>query len=256
MSDLQLHDPKAPVIRGHDLSRLEAVLHTSAGGHVVAPRFWSSSRAALLARGRRLASLSFVLAGLLGFAERDRTSIALAAHVCDVGMMFVPQHLAVHDASVGTPERLIIEAHVRAGHDLLLHYTKLTERDLSLEAQIVLAHHERYDGRGYPQSVAGRYIPEGARVVAVADAFIGLTADGVATPRSRAAALAKMSADSGAAFDPYYLDVFKRIIRQDMDLLFREYAKLFGSTSRLSELALAILVAGAALAKEDRDFLS
>jgi len=252
MSDLQLHDPEPPVIRGDDQPLLQAVLHMAPGGHVVAPRFWSSSRAALLARGRRLASLSFVLAGLLGFAERERTSIALAANVCDVGMIFVPGRLVEHDAN-STTERLIVEAHVRAGHDLLLHYAKLTERDLSFEAQIVLAHHEHYDGRGYPQSLAGRYIPEGARIVAIADAFIGLT--GVVTPRTRTEALEKMSLGSGAAFDPYYLDVFKRIVRQDMDLLFREYAKLFGSTSRLSELALGILVAGAALAKEDQDFL-
>jgi response regulator RpfG family c-di-GMP phosphodiesterase len=255
MSSFQLHALKAPITRVHDPALTPADIHTAAGGHVVAPRFWSSSRAALLARGRRSASLSFVLAGLLGFAERDRTSIALAANMCDVGMMFVPQRLAQNGETLGATERQIVEGHVRAGHDLLLHYAKLTGRDLSLEAAIVLAHHERYDGQGYPHSLAGRYIPRGARIVAIADAFIGLTSEGAPVPCTRAEALEKMTVNSGSVFDPHYFEVFKKIVDLNMDLLFREYAKLFGSTSRLSELALGIHVAGAALAKADHDFL-
>lgn len=231
------------------------ILHTRAGGHIVDAQVRSATHAALLARGRRTASLAFVLAGMLAMPEKERVSIALAATVCDLGMLFLPQHMRTTGARLRASDRQIVQSHVRAGYDLLMMFAERTQRDLSLEANIVLAHHELYDGHGYPNGRAGRYIPAGARIICIADAFLGLTQDEGYAPCGREEALEIMASDSGAAYDPHFFDVFRNIIRQKTDLLFREYAKLFGSTSRLSELAHGILGNAAALAKKDADFL-
>lgn len=78
---------------------------------------------------------------------------------------------------------------------------------------MILYHHERYDGRGYPESLAGEKIPLGARIIAVADAFDAMTSF---RPYRRAKSLeeaaAEIKKEAGYQFDPYLAEIFVQII--------------------------------------------
>lgn len=88
---------------------------------------------------------------------------------------------------------------------------------------LVLHHHERYDGRGYPHGLKGMDIPGGARIIAVADAFEAMTAD---RPYRRALsaekAVKEIRQNSGSQFDPVIVEAFMEVLKEDMsDVTFR-----------------------------------
>ena len=85
---------------------------------------------------------------------------------------------------------------------------------------IVLSHHERVDGRGYPQGLSGAAIPIGARIFAIADVFDALT---TVRPYKSAwpaeQARAQIEQDAGAAFDPQMVEAFVRVFDQVLDVM-------------------------------------
>jgi HD-GYP domain-containing protein (c-di-GMP phosphodiesterase class II) len=109
-----------------------------------------------------------------------------------------------------TPEeRAIMETHSAAGYDML--------RDVDFPWDIlplVRGHHERWDGKGYPDKIAGEDIAQSARIVCVADVFDALTTD---RPYRRAftwdEALTMMAKDVGKMFDPELFPLFEKIMR-------------------------------------------
>ena len=85
-------------------------------------------------------------------------------------------------------------------------------------AQWVLHHHERWDGAGYPDKLAGEEIPLGARIIFVADAFDAMTSDRVyRRPLSHEQALAELERCSGSQFDPSIVAVFVDEIATELD---------------------------------------
>lgn len=101
-------------------------------------------------------------------------------------------------------ETALVATHPHIGAHLL-GGTKLPF--FQLAADVALAHHERYDGSGYPLQLRGLAIPHAARIVAVADAFDALTSDGMGhTALSDEAALVQMAAQRGRGFDPRIID--------------------------------------------------
>jgi hypothetical protein len=86
-------------------------------------------------------------------------------------------------------------------------------------AQIVRHHHERWDGRGYPDALVGKAVPLGGRIIAVADAFSAMTSDRIyrpALPLDRA--WAELRAHSGSQFDPEIVAVFEQVVDESGDL--------------------------------------
>jgi len=251
-TDIQHHEPAVPAIESQDIDL--AALCTTSGGEHIDTHAQSVSRASMAAHGRRCASLAFLVAGFLGMPESERNVIALAATVHDIGMMFVPVAWSQSAVPQASAQGAIIEAHVEAGCDLLAAYARLEGRDLSREIAIVAAHHERYDGHGYPRGLVGRHIPEGARVIAIVDAFLDTVAGAGLIGRSRRQVLELMSRESGKRFDPFYFSVFEKIIRQRVDILFSDYTKLFGANSRLGIAAQGIVAVASASLQGDRSF--
>jgi diguanylate cyclase (GGDEF)-like protein len=129
---------------------------------------------------------------------RDRVEeIALAADLHDVGKAVVPRSILEKPGSLDKGEWEIMRRHTAVGEAILS-----AAPSLRGVAALVRATHERIDGTGYPDGLAGEEIPLGSRIVAVCDAFDAMTSDRVYRPAmSRDAALAELEAGAGTQFD-------------------------------------------------------
>jgi HD-GYP domain-containing protein (c-di-GMP phosphodiesterase class II) len=106
----------------------------------------------------------------LGLGGPDADLILSAARVHDVGKIGIPDGVLNKPGALDPEERAIMETHSARGAELLRRYP-----DFARGVAIVRHHHERWDGRGYPNHKAGYDIPLGARVIAVADSFDAMT---------------------------------------------------------------------------------
>ncbi len=155
----------------------------------------------------RVQGLSVAIARELGCSEDDIEIIGLGALLHDIGKIGVSDRVLRKPGPLTDDEWEEIKRHPELGYRFL---RKLTIA--SRVADIVRAHHERWDGRGYPLGLAGEAIPLGARIFAVADAFDAMTSD---RPYRRAltrdAAIAEIARCSGTQFDPRVVEAFLRV---------------------------------------------
>jgi ribonuclease P protein subunit RPR2 len=124
----------------------------------------------------------------------------------DVGKIGIPDNVLGKPAKLTASERRLMETHTVLGEQLLGGVTFLRGECTS----IVRSHHERWDGRGYPDGLSGDDIPLGARIFAVADALDAITSDRpYRTAQSWEFAQSEILAGSGKQFDPHVVDVFR-----------------------------------------------
>ena len=156
----------------------------------------------------RVADYTCAMAKAMGFDDQTLFWMRIGAMLHDVGKIVVPSDILNKAAPLTPAERAIIERHASAGADLL--------KDVEFPWDVlpmIRHHHERWDGAGYPDGLAGDAIPISARILCVADVYDALT-----THRPyRAAyaphdALEAMRSDRGRVFDPDVLDCFARIM--------------------------------------------
>ena len=120
----------------------------------------------------RVADLSLDLVNALELKGPDIENVHIAAHLHDIGKMGVSENILNKPGKLLPHEWAQIQAHPVIGYNVLR-----KSRLLDKIATIVLYHHERWDGKGYPQGVQGNYIPLGSRIIAVADAVDAMTTD-------------------------------------------------------------------------------
>ena len=168
-----------------------------------------SKDAYTLGHCERVADYSCALARDVGFDEMTMFWFRIGALLHDVGKIVVPSEILNKPGPLSAEERLVMERHAAAGSDLL--------GDIEFPWDIlplVRGHHERWDGRGYPDRLAGDDIALSARIVCIADVFDALTTD---RPYRRAftidEALTMMAKDVGTMFDPQLFPRFVRVIR-------------------------------------------
>ena len=158
----------------------------------------------------RVADHACALAMDIGFDESVMFWFRVGALLHDVGKIAVPAEVLNKPGKLTREERFIIEGHAAAGSDLLANVEFPWD-----VLPMVRGHHERWDGRGYPDRLAGEQIPLAARVLCVADVYDALTTDRPYRPGfSQERALEIMSGDMGTAFDPDILQRFIRIAHQ------------------------------------------
>lgn len=145
----------------------------------------------------RVAHTAVLLAGLLDWDRDSVERLREAALLHDVGKLGVRGSVLFKPGHLTDAERVEVQAHAARG-------ARIVAQALSPEqASWIRAHHERWDGRGYPDGLAGSGIPEGARILAVADAWDVMTSRRrYSPPRSAADALAECERHSGAQFWP------------------------------------------------------
>jgi putative nucleotidyltransferase with HDIG domain len=137
------------------------------------------------------------LARAAGLDEREQAVVHTAGLLHDIGKEALPDHLLVGRLPVEGPERRILERHPADGARLLLRVEGLGE-----VATVVLAHHERIDGGGYPDGLAGDDIPIAARIISIAEIYDVLTsADSYRIPMSAAEAEDELRSVAGAQLD-------------------------------------------------------
>ena len=146
----------------------------------------------------RVAVYATALAEARGLDPGEVERISRAATVHDLGKIGVPDAILFKPDSLTPEERLLMNEHTTIGGDIIAHFSLFVDG-----SAIVRAHHERYDGFGYPDGLAGTKIPLGARIVAVADAFDAMTSD---RPYRKALSLSeaieRLTAGSGSQWDP------------------------------------------------------
>ncbi len=150
----------------------------------------------------RVRSISEALALELGYSEQAAADLALAAVLHDIGKVRVPDALLSSTGQLDADEWWVMQQHTIWGEEFLRR-----RQGFELAAGVAAAHHERWDGGGYPRGLAGEEIPEAATIVAVADAFDAMTHNRpYRTRRSVAMALQEIRRSSGTQFNPRVVD--------------------------------------------------
>ncbi len=155
---------------------------------------------------RRTGLLSEALARAAGWFGDDLEAIRQAAPMHDVGKIGIPDAILQKPDSLTPAEFEVMKTHTRIGADIL---SGSKVPMLQMARDIALNHHERWDGSGYPRGLAGKAIPEAARIVAIVDVYDALTHDRVYRPAMpEAEALTTMRCGAGTQFDPALLSLF------------------------------------------------
>jgi putative nucleotidyltransferase with HDIG domain len=180
-----------------------------------------SKDAYTLGHCRRVADLACSIATDYGFDQPTMFWFRVGALLHDVGKVVVPSDILNKAGSLSPEERAIMERHPVAGVELL--------HDVEFPWDVIpmiRGHHERWDGHGYPDGLAGEDIPLPARILCVADVFDALTSQ---RPYRHAFAardaIQLMQADSGRHFDPEILTRFLRIINEQNEARLAETSR-------------------------------
>ena len=121
---------------------------------------------------KRVADLVHQILIRLKVGGPEATLIEVSARLHDIGKIGIPDTILMKPGRLTPGEMAIMQTHSQKGADLISKY-----KDFSRGASIILHHHERWDGNGYPGGLAGAEIPFGARLIAVADSFDAMTSD-------------------------------------------------------------------------------
>ena len=155
----------------------------------------------------RVTALCVSIAKTMPVPDSYLPILARAAFLHDIGKMAIPDGILLKPGPLTDEEKKIMRTHCEIGYNMLIRIPFL--RDV---AEIVLAHHEFFDGTGYPRGLKGEEIPLGARIFAVADALNAMLSDQRyrrALPMSHAREEIKRCA--GSQFDPEVVKVFLSI---------------------------------------------
>jgi putative two-component system response regulator len=156
---------------------------------------------------KRIGRTAILLARELGFSAKELRQIRRTAPIHDIGKIGIPDEILLKPGKLSAAEFEVIKTHTTIGAQML---SGSQAPLLRMAEQIALTHHERWDGTGYPNGLAGEQIPIAGRIVAVADVFDALAHDRPykdAWPVDQAAQ--EIISQAGRQFDPQVVDAFQ-----------------------------------------------
>ena len=154
----------------------------------------------------RVRELSLVLGRAMGLPAKDIETLSYGALLHDIGKIAVPDSVLLKPGPLTAEEWALMKAHPEVGHRILV-----ANRYLKDVAELVYAHQERYDGKGYPRGLKGEAICLGARVFAVIDAYDAMRSNRpYRLSMSPDEAVRELRSGSGSHFDPSVVEVFLR----------------------------------------------
>jgi HD-GYP domain-containing protein (c-di-GMP phosphodiesterase class II) len=171
---------------------------------------------------QRVTAYALLLATEMGLEESDRRRLRVATLLHDIGKIAIDDQILRKPGRLSDLEFTQMKTHVLRGWEIIQMIP-----GLAWALPVVRGHHERWDGCGYPDGLAGEDIPLTARVVAVADAFDAMTSDRPYRPgMPTARAFEELEAGAGAHFDPDCVAAFLRARPQVEALLEKEASEL------------------------------
>jgi putative nucleotidyltransferase with HDIG domain len=151
---------------------------------------------------QRVAIYTHAIARKLGLGSSDVELLELAAKVHDIGKIRIPDSILLKPARLTDAERRVMETHPRLGFDILKPFSEYAK-----VLDLVLTHHERYDGKGYPNGVVGRRLMLIAQVIPVADSLDAMTsARAYRGARSWDAAMEELRRGAGTQWNPQVVE--------------------------------------------------
>lgn len=120
----------------------------------------------------RVAEMTEKICDLLNLAEEEKETYHIAAHLHDIGKIGIRDSVLLKEGKLSDEEWEIMKSHSVQGYNILKNVKSFEE-----VAKIVRSHHERFDGKGYPDGLKGEEIPLGARIIAVADSIDAMISD-------------------------------------------------------------------------------
>jgi len=178
---------------------------------------------------RRVCRYSLEIARAMGWPDKQLESLARGAYLHDIGKLGIPDGILLKPGPLTEDERKFMQQHVQIGFDVVKDIPFLADA-----AEIILMHHERYDGRGYPHGLKGEEILPGARIFAVADTLDAITSD---RPYRRAASFESARDTirrlSGSQFDPQAVNAFLNIREDIWQTIARNQRQIAGLSQQL-----------------------
>lgn len=158
------------------------------------------------AHSQRVQDITCLLASDFGMDEKQLAEIRQGALLHDIGKIATPDAILLKAGPLTDEEWLIMRQHVVTGYDLIS-----KSPDLKGTAELMLCHHEAFNGTGYPNGLKGDQIPLGARIFTLVDAYDAMRSDRpYRKGMDRNAAISEIKRNSGTQFDPVVVDVFMK----------------------------------------------
>jgi putative nucleotidyltransferase with HDIG domain len=155
-----------------------------------------------------VARYSHEIAAAAGLSEEDQELVHTASLLHDIGKFIFPDHILKADVPLTDEDWDIIRTHPYQGARIVSQV-----EGYGPVGEIILAHHERMDGKGYPRGLAGDEIPALSRIISVADVYDVITArDSYREPVSSFEAIQELRRVAGTQLDPHFVEVFVELL--------------------------------------------
>jgi HD-GYP domain-containing protein (c-di-GMP phosphodiesterase class II) len=162
----------------------------------------------------RIKNLAQMVGKEIGLPQEKLDELALLATLHDIGKVGIDEKILNKPGKLSKEEWKEMKKHPEIGYRIAM-----ASPELMTVAEYILAHHERWDGKGYPRGLKGEEIPLLARIIAITDAYDAMMSDRPYRKAiSKEEALAEIKANAGTQFDPKFAEFFVKLMSEDVDL--------------------------------------
>lgn len=162
---------------------------------------------------QRLASMALAVGSVLNLDPHELEDLRYGAILHDIGKIGIPDAILKKQSRLDPEEWKVMRQHPEIGARILMPIPRLAGA-----AKIVRHHHERYDGGGYPDGLAGEAIPLGARILTVVDAYSAIVDERIYKPPcSSSDAIEELKRHAGTQFDPKIVKIFLKVLKRGFE---------------------------------------